>query len=62
MKRSMKHWKQKLILLAYVLLGKNELMKNTNALIREYFPQGANFKNISKTDICYIETRLNTRL
>jgi IS30 family transposase len=38
--------------------GTNE---NTNGLIRQYFPKGTNFTNISENDIRYVENRLNTR-
>jgi len=38
--------------------GTNE---NTNGLIRQYFPKGTDFKNVSLADILEVEERLNSR-
>ena len=38
--------------------GTNE---NTNGLIRQYFPKGMSFSNLSISDIMFVENRLNAR-
>jgi len=38
--------------------GTNE---NTNGLIRQYFPKGTNFSEVSQADIAEVERRLNSR-
>jgi len=35
--------------------------ENTYGLIRQYFPKGTNFNNISKNYISFVENRLNIR-
>jgi IS30 family transposase len=38
--------------------GTNE---NTNGLIRQYIPKNADFRKLTKADICFVENRLNLR-
>ncbi|HAE85453.1 MAG TPA: IS30 family transposase [Anaerolineaceae bacterium] len=38
--------------------GTNE---NTNGLIRQYIPKDADFRNLTDSDITFVEYRLNTR-
>ncbi len=38
--------------------GTNE---NTNGLLRQYFPKGTDFSNITKKQLRHVEERLNTR-
>ena len=38
--------------------GTNE---NTNGLIRQYFPKGTDFSDISNEDIMFVQRRLNDR-
>ena len=41
--------------------GKEDLMKNLNGLIRQYFPKGSDFSILTKQMIKQVEGKLNRR-